>query len=275
MHVSGAALANTTYYKLYINAGIYTAVDGAQFASAAFNFDPNFTAENARLTAEAGDTLVIKVINTDSNQHGFTIQGQGTGLVVDAGDSSSISAVFTKTNTAFIYYDHLLYPANRALGLAGVIHVASSTAGTFYWNMKEFQKDWADDHASGNAVDWSNYYPDYFTVNGRSNPQINDDPAARVTGKVNEIIHIVISNTGQSVHSIHLHGYHAEIIHSSANPGHVGRSKDTFPIQSMQTLILEMIPDKIGEYPAHDHNLVAVSAGGIYPNGMFLTMLIQ
>ena len=70
-------------------------------------------------------------------------------------------------------------------------------------------------------------------------------------------------------------GYHLEIISSSENESHEGRSKDTFPIKSSQSMILELIPDKTGEYPVHDHNLVAVSGGGIYPNGMFLTMLIE
>jgi hypothetical protein len=51
--------------------------------------------------------------------------------------------------------------------------------------------------------------------------------------------------------------------------------KDTFPIQPLETLLLQLVPHQVGEYPVHDHNLVAVSAGGIYPNGMFLTLLIQ
>lgn len=273
--LAGGVQANSVHYTLYINAGIYTAIDNQQFAGAAFNTTPVYTAENARMTLAMGDTLVVKVINTDSNDHGFTIQGQGTAVTINPGDSAEVSAVFNENNTAFIYYDHLNYPSYRALGLAGLIHVTSSGISTFYWNLKEFRKDWAADHAQGIAVDWTSYYPDYFTVNGRSNPQINNDPAARVTGTVNETIHVIIANTGQSVHSIHFHGYHAEIIYSSANTGHKGRSKDTFPTHTMETLILEIIPDKTGEYPVHDHNLVAVSAGGIYPNGMFLTMLIQ
>jgi hypothetical protein len=43
----------------------------------------------------------------------------------------------------------------------------------------------------------------------------------------------------------------------------------------MQALLLEMVPDKPGRYAVHDHNLVAVSGGGIHPNGMFLIMEIQ
>ena len=51
--------------------------------------------------------------------------------------------------------------------------------------------------------------------------------------------------------------------------------KDTFPVYSMETVVLELVPDKVGEYPVHDHNLVAVSGANLYPNGMFLTLFID
>ena len=84
-----------------------------------------------------------------------------------------------------------------------------------------------------------------------------------------------MANTGQSIHSMHFHGYHATILYSSKNQTHVGRSKDTFPIHSMQTLVLQIVPDKPGTYPVHDHNLVAVTGNNVYPNGMFTTLLIN
>jgi len=43
----------------------------------------------------------------------------------------------------------------------------------------------------------------------------------------------------------------------------------------MELVIVEIVPHQVGEYPVHDHNLVAVSGGNIYPNGMFLTILID
>jgi len=51
--------------------------------------------------------------------------------------------------------------------------------------------------------------------------------------------------------------------------------KDTFPVYSMETVVLELVPNQVGEYPVHDHNLVAVSGASMYPNGMFLTLLID
>jgi len=43
----------------------------------------------------------------------------------------------------------------------------------------------------------------------------------------------------------------------------------------METLVLRLVPDKEGQYPVHDHNLVAVSGNGLYPNGMFTLIEIQ
>lgn len=261
---------------LYINSGVYTAIDSAMFDYCAFNDNPVFSPNNKRIVIEAGTNLELTVINTDSVLHSFAVKGKTSPISIAPGDTAVITTSFLTADQAFVYYDPTDYPRMAALGLAGMIYVnTNASTPTFFWNLKEFKKDWASLHRQQQPVNWPDYYPDYFTVNGRSNPQINNDPVARVTGSVGQTIHIVVANTGQSIHSLHFHGYHAEIIYSSAHPNHVGRSKDTFPVESMGVLILEMIPDKTGEYPVHDHNLVAVSAGGVYPNGMFLTMLIQ
>jgi hypothetical protein len=34
------------------------------------------------------------------------------------------------------------------------------------------------------------------------------------------------------------------------------------------------VPDKPGEYPIHDHNLVAVTGGGMYHAGMISTIVV-
>jgi FtsP/CotA-like multicopper oxidase with cupredoxin domain len=163
------------------------------------------------------------------------------------------------------------------MGAGGMIVCRSPNANIhrFFWNMKDHQVLFNENLNQGIPVDWTQYYPNYFTINGNSNPYINEDSDARVTGSVGDTIYIYMVNTGQSLHSIHLHGYHGEIIQSSKFPSHVGRSKDTVPVYSMEVVILKIVPDQPGEYPVHDHNLVAVSGGNIYPNGMFLTMLIN
>ncbi|MFT7604741.1 MAG: FtsP/CotA-like multicopper oxidase with cupredoxin domain [Saprospiraceae bacterium] len=262
---------------VYINRGVMMTVDSTNIPYFAFNSTPLFEKENTRLILNIGDTMVLTVVNMDTLAHGFDIKGNiGIATNISALEIAIVSFSY-QAEGAHIYYDHSASETFRYMGLGGMIVVKNPnvSASRFYWNMKEHQKSFNEDINQGLTVDWTTYYPDYFTINGNSNPHINTDANARVVGNVGDTIHIYMVNTGQSLHSIHFHGYHAKIIYSSKFPNHNGRLKDTFGIHSMEIIVIEMIPHQIGEYPVHDHNLVAVSGGNFYPNGMFLTTLIE
>ena len=259
---------------IFINRGTYTTIDSNQWTFLAFNSSPAFSSQNTVIKLLESDSLQLTVVNNDSVAHGFEVKGKGGVSSIAPGDTAYTSYSFSDENV-FVYHDPLSSSNSRGLGLGGMIHVAKANRTAFYWNIKELQSDWIEDLAQGLPVDWTTYYPDYFLINGRSHPDITQDATARAEGSVGDTIHIAISNTGNSDHSIHFHGYHCEILKSSFDTKWVGRMKDTFPIQPLETLLLQLVPHQVGEYPVHDHNLVAVSAGGIYPNGMFLTLLIQ
>lgn len=262
---------------IYINRGEMMAVDSSMMPYFSFNSTHTFNKENHRILLNVGDDLTLTVINTDTITHGFSIKNYTSQMaLIQAQDTADIYHTFNGA-AAYIYYDHTNQESYRYMGLAGMIVVENPTAQTrsFYWNLKDHQKSYNIDLNQGISVDWNNYYPNYFTVNGASNPHINSDTNARVVGSVGDTIRIYMVNTGQSTHSMHFHGYHSEIKYSSKYPNHIGRLKDTFPILSMAVVIIELIPDQVGEYPVHDHNLVAVSGGNIYPNGMFVTLLID
>ena len=259
---------------IFINRGTYTTIDSNQWTFLAFNSSPAFSSQNTVIKLLESDSLQLTVVNNDSVAHGFEVKVKGGVSSIAPGDTAYTSYSFSDENV-FVYHDPLSSSNSRGLGLGGMIHVAKANRTAFYWNIKELQSDWIEDLAQGLPVDWTTYYPDYFLINGRSHPDITQDATARVEGSVGDTIHIAISNTGNSDHSIHFHGYHCEILKSSFDTKWVGRMKDTFPIQPLETLLLQLVPHQVGEYPVHDHNLVAVSAGGIYPNGMFLTLLIQ
>lgn len=191
------------------------------------------------------------------------------------GDSVTGSYHF-QSEGIFIYFDYLAYPSNRYLGLAGMICVSKpSLAKSFYWNIKEHQTGFNNVIAAGGSVDWNMYDPDYFTINGLSHPDLQNDPTAKVNGNIGDTIHIFVANTGVSTHSIHFHGFHCKVLYSTHSSIQVGSSKDTFPFRSMEGAVLELVPDKVGRYSVHDHNLVAVSGGNTHPNGMFIIMSFQ
>lgn len=260
---------------VYINNGLFTTVDSNTLPYTAFNSSSTFDQQNTQLFIGVGDSLYLTIINTDTQPHGVDITNTtGYTTTVGAGATTTLACQFNQTGI-YILHDHLNYPDMAYFGLSTPIVVDNFAGSIFSWNIKEHQLSFNDSIQNNGTVNWSTYYPEYFTINGNSNPAINADPLAKVTGNVGDTLRICVTNTGQSIHSIHFHGYHLRIVFSSKDAAHVDRVKDTFSVYPMESLILELIPDKTGEYPVHDHNLVAVTGGGIYPNGMFLTMIIQ
>ncbi len=223
-----------------------------------------------------GDSLNLLIKNTDTGSHLISFLGlDKSSTRIQAGDSAYIRYTFS-TSGLYIYTDSTVDGSNTYLGLAGMIYVRKSIEKkVFFWNIREQESGLNQRLVDGEKLNPKTYDPDYFFINGRNNPEINQDASARPIGKVGDTLFICVANTGMSVHSLHFHGYHAEIIYSSKFTHHVGRSKDTHPVYPLETLLLRFIPDKPGEYPVHDHNLVAVTGGGLYPNGMFLTLLID
>ncbi len=269
-----SAKATTQDHDLYIVSDSLDLITNTKMPYKVFTNSTSFQGKNVIYNIDQGDTLRINVHNTDTDVHHFQVKGMSyPATIIAAGDSAMIEMVFPDAGS-YIYYDPLNFPDNKSMGLAGMINVKDHSHSSFYWNIKEFQKSKSENIDAGNTEVWNDYYPNYFTINSKSNPGINTDMDARVTGEVGDTIYIYMVNTGQSIHSMHYHGYHLEIMHSTHQPSHVGRIKDTFALFPMESLVLRLIPDKPGEYPVHDHNLVAVTANMMYPNGMFTTLLI-
>lgn len=267
-------MAITVNEKVYILSDSLTAVDGQKFPYITYNLNNSFSQNNPIIELDENDSLSLWVVNFDSVQHDFQIADfASTFASIPAGDSALVGYLFTVAG-AYIYHDPLNAPENQYLGLSGLIAVKDHSHASFFWNIKEHQDSWNSALINNGTVDWATYDPNYFTINGNSAPDINADPQARIVGNVGDTLMLYISNSGNGIHSLHLHGYHAVIMFSSKSATEVGREKDTFPIYPGETLVLRIVPDKEGEYPVHDHNLVAISANNIYPNGMFMTMLI-
>lgn len=268
--------ANKISKTLYVNKGIFTTVDTSQFPCLAFNKSTLFDALNEVIMLTTNDTLILSIVNNDSSIHGFAIQDK-TSINDLLNPHDSVSHVLHfGTEGIFIFYDAYHYPENRYMGLGGLICVSNHKhAVNFFWNIKEHQKLYNLQIGNQQAVSWQDYYPDYFTINGKSHPDLQKDTTARVNGNIGDTIRIFMANTGQSKHSIHFHGFHSKVIFSTAGYIPPATEKETYPLGSMQCVMIEMIPDKVGLYSVHDHNLVAVSGGGTHPNGMFIIMEIK
>ncbi len=269
------ARAAVIHQSLYINRGLFETVIQTQFPYVAFNSDRSFSMVNTVISLKTTDQLILTIVNNDSVVHGFGITNYATTPALIAPADSIIDTLQFTAEGVFIYYDTYQYPKFRYLGEAGMICVNNATADKkYYWNLKEHQSTYNEQLIANKAVSWSAYMPDFYTINGLSFPYTLDDTASQVYAMVGDTIHIFIANTGQSAHSIHFHGFHCKIL-SSTHSEQIGWVKDTFPIKSMETMVLELVPDKPGHYSVHDHNLTAITGGGFHPKGMLSIMAFK
>jgi len=260
---------------IFINRGIFTTVNSTTFPFYTFNDSPVYNSLNSVIQVTTNDTLQLSVINNDTIVHGFDIKNTtGNSNTINPGDTITVNVNFTQQGV-FIYYDNYVYPQNRYMGLAGMICVNNNTnSKNYFWNIKDHQTGFNNTVASGGNVNFSQYDPDYFTINGKSFPELEDDTSATVLANMNDTIYLFIANTGQSSHGLHFHGFHPVCLYSSDSWIQVNSAKDSWPLKRMESVLLMIVPDKTGKYSVHDHNLVAVSGGGIHPNGMFTIMEI-
>lgn len=226
------------------------------------------------LFIESETSTTITVYNHLNITVGIAVEGENKQLEIGAGDKATTNWTFTKTGV-FKCYDHLS-EYGEYMGLTGVIIVSkqSSIKKLFVWNLADFQKSKCEEINAQNQTDFGDYRPEYFTINGRVFPYSEDDPLVKIQGKVGDTLTLVILNSGRANHSIHLHGYHARIISCKQSEFLVNASKDTVPVKEGDFIELEIVPDKPGKYPVHNHSLNGVISNGLYPSGQFSIMSI-
>jgi len=277
LQLTQVSFANLVSQTIVLNKGQLLTVDSILVPYYAFNADTVFSQSNERLILEVGDTLSLSVLNNSSTAQQFILADFSISRSIAGGATEQITVVGQKAGV-FIYSAGKSGNQIDSWGASGMLVVfdkKDAGKAKFYWNLKEFEFKKVLQLDAGNTVDWSDYYPDYFTVNGQGKDQLVGDAISNVKGSVGESILIMIANTGRAMHSIHFHGYHCTAQEVNSNRVQKGSSKDTFPVAPGDGLLLLLVPDKPGMYPVHDHNLIAVSGGGKYPNGIFMVLDIK
>jgi FtsP/CotA-like multicopper oxidase with cupredoxin domain len=108
----------------------------------------------------------------------------------------------------------------------------------------------------------------YFTINGHAFPATE-----AMEAKVGEKVRIRLVNLGQSIHPMHLHGFHFRIVGTDGYPVEgPPLMKDTINIAPGERYDLEVLADNPGTWIFHCHILSHVTNQGVEPGGM-LTML--
>jgi len=255
---------------LYIVQGQRTMVDGASFSLKTISQQNSFPAE-VRPLKSSKEVSSIKITNSDSLDHVLILQPGNHRLFIAKAEILDTAISLKKGSYTLRDNDEL----ESHLGVTAMLEIATSKPNQFYWQINEYESDIIEKARIGEPIDFTNYSPDYFLINGLSHPDIDTSKITKVRASVGDTVYVEIMNSGRSVHPIHFHGFHFFVDYSSVKPWSVGWEKDTYAVLPGERVSFRFIPDKKGKYPVHDHNLVAVSGNRIYPNGMFTIMHIE
>lgn len=237
------------------------------------NNTAQFDQSNGYLDVEVGDLLELTIYNMDTVDHQFEVANLNTLGTIAAGGNASYSVFCNDFGTFGI---RATDPIGDLLGAFAVLRVGLQNEQSFIWNLWEINDQFSHDVGNGSVTGIpSTYRPNTNTINGIVYPATSSNPLTEVTGNVNDTIYISVVNSGNFVHTLHFHGFHVKVIQATLDVQKVNWIKDSNPILKNETLTLQLIPDKPGIYPVHDHNLVSVLTQNAYPGGMITTLNIQ
>ena len=251
---------------LYINSGTLTVVDYT-LQTCVFNDSAFFKKQNKVFHLNSGDQLLLHIINNDSQEHTFTIDGLITsGNTIPAGGASDFFVNPTSNGVYRFYSDK---PYGRLLGASSMILVGYETYDRYYWNLFEQQDTLTDEIDLGmtNSIPL-NYTPDIFSINMRVAPDLMMDTLSFINENVGDSIVIAVVNSGNMDHNFHFHGYHVTILQANTKTYMTNWVKDSFPVVAGEVMLLLLVPDQDGMYMMHNHNLITITTNGVYPGGM-------
>jgi len=266
----------TVFDTLYINKSL-TQIGGSfgfSMQICAFNDSSHFNKTSAIIELNTGDNLQLHIVNNDTLEHTFTIDGLiESNNVILAGGVKDFTLNLTQIGP-YRFYSKRMYGQN--LGASSVIMYGYENYPKYYWNIFAQSDTLSEDIASLDVVTIPNdFQPNVFTINMKVHPELENDLHAKVVQNVGDTIYITLLNSGFMLHAFHFHGYHVEIMDASINSLYNGWIKDSFSVLEKETVFVRLVPNHPGIYPVHEHNLITITTNGVYPGGMLNLIDIQ
>ena len=266
----------TVFDTLYINKSL-TQIGGSfgfSMQICAFNDSSHFNKTSAIIELNTGDNLQLHIVNNDTLEHTFTIDGLiESNNVILAGGVKDFTLNLTQIGP-YRFYSKRMYGQN--LGASSVIMYGYENYPKYYWNIFAQSDTLSEDIASLDVVTIPNdFQPNVFTINMKVHPELENDLHAKVVQNVGDTIYITLLNSGFMLHAFHFHGYHVEIMDASINSLYNGWIKDSFSVLEKEIVFVRLVPNHPGIYPVHEHNLITITTNGVYPGGMLNLIDIQ
>lgn len=242
------------------------------------------------LTGNAGNSFSITVVNNDTKNHNFVIQGLTTDTAPIAPQGGQKTYTFTPNNAGtYLYSDTLNDHINRELGLFGMLWIGPTDGSNKVWDAGpsyDFQrlwvlndldnKNWNDVVASGGTVDTAVYKPNYFLMNGQGGYDSMRNANTRLEGVLGQICLVRIANAGQFPESLHFHGNHVQVVALNGLPQHAPyKLLDVINVSPLSTVDVLYTLSQRGDYPMHNHTAQMETANGVYLNGVSTMIHVQ
>lgn len=290
---SNANAVDARKVQLYATDGYYTLADGKQVYIWGYSLEnkPGTAVfPGPKIETEEGDIVEVTVTNIGPQKNGADFQVRPLRVKVLDDQSAddrilSVGQSDTRLITAsqagsYYYYS---YDANQygiQMGLNGPFVVKAKSSAKQAWtggpnydkeyvfHINEVDPEWHQTAEVGNLYDYGKFHPRYWTINGKSFPDLESDPSTMIHGKVGEKIMVRLINPGRDEHPMHLHGHHFQVIAENGVPLPIPVDKDTVNLDPGETKDILVTFDQSGHFPFHSHKIVDNTNNGVYPGGL-------
>lgn len=199
-----------------------------------------------------------------------TIINYQSGPVIMPGETGTWNFIMPPHGT-WIFTESLLGAPASSAGFAAAL-ISNPTkfknpAREYFLLYQDSDDRWNNAIDNGNVPDESVFEPNYHTLNGLTYPHTLMDDDTRVNCFLGEEVLIRIGNLSNIRHSLHLHGFHANLVRRNNVDENTMPEKDTFPIPANSTAEIILDVTQVGEYPLHPHSLTATTDNGTYQGG--------
>ncbi len=264
------------------------------------------------LVVDEGDTVNLTLVNDKDptkttyspdgdghtiHLHGLDLPSQFDGDPMTAPDGQAVmegqnyTYKFVATQPGTYYYHcHQSAAEHIQMGMYGALVVRpkglpkQAYAGTPTFNkeytfvLSEFDsKEHATDYAAlyqgaGGEANWTQYQPNYFLINGKAWPDTAIDDNDNINATVGQQVLVRLINAGGTVHSMHTHGFHFQVIGSDGRKLAQPYDKDTVSVAPGERYEILLNLNQPGRFMFHDHIEQNTTNDGAYPGGM-MTMI--
>lgn len=296
---ASAAAPSVKKFHLYATDGYAKLADGKEtyiWGYSLQNKKGTATVPAPMLTVNEGDRVEVTLTNLGPSKAGVqpmshTIHWHGldtdqandgvpdTSPPVQPGKSFTYAFAADRAGTYF-YHCHVDTVEHLQMGMYGAFVVKAKQGAKQVWTggpaydkeyvllFNELDPLWHDSVAEGKPYDRTAYHPRYWTINGKSFPDTLNDPSTLVQAAVGQQVLIRLINAGYEAHSLHMHGFHYQVIATDGRPLPQPYEKDTLSIGPAERYDILVRFDQSGAFPLHSHNIVDNTNDGVYPGGL-------